>query len=346
MNPYVIGAIGAVVGIAIGFFVERILKGAAYKSRDEVLREADREAESIKKNAELAAKEELLKRREELEKETQQLRDDLRTKETQVEKREAAFEVQVHDFEKRERMLEVTQKKLADRTKAVDAREAELDRIIREEQEQLFKISELDRDKAIEMLLDRLDRQLGNETGQLILKHRNKLKLECEKQAQEIAEREILSPPEAASDMASLLRHERRLAIRAMKPHEAFGRMIASNDLELWHAVFEGGREISGFTPELWERLEDQYRRMRWRDRFNGDADRMDPQDLLATGPSDEQRDEFAEKALHGTKRRQEAIQTGEQLLRFAIHLVKANDPDGNDSDALVTLASSLSAST
>jgi len=186
MNPYVTGVIGAVVGIAIGFFVERILKGVAYKSRDEVLREADREAENIKKNAELAAKEELLKRREELEKETQQLRDDLRTKETQVEKREAAFEVLVQDFEKRERMLEVTQKKLADRTKAVDTRETELDRIIREEQEQLFKISELNRDKAIEMLLDRLERQLGNETGQLILKHHNKLKLECEKQAQEI----------------------------------------------------------------------------------------------------------------------------------------------------------------
>src|SRR5690606_12686323 len=37
-----------------------------------------------------------------------------------------------------------------------------------------------------EMLLERLDRQLKNETGAIILRHQNELKTECERQAREV----------------------------------------------------------------------------------------------------------------------------------------------------------------
>jgi len=180
------GAIGLALGIAVGFFLDRIRKGAAYQRRDEIVRQAEKDGENILKSHELSAKEELLKRREDLERELNTVRDELRGQEKRLDKRETAIEEQQADFVKRERMLELTQNKLAERNKVVEAKEKELDRILKDEQEQLYKISGLGKDEAKEMLLTRLDRQLKNETGTLILKYQTELKQECDKQAREV----------------------------------------------------------------------------------------------------------------------------------------------------------------
>lgn len=181
-----IGAVSLLVGIAIGFYLDRIRQGAAYQQRDEILKNAKIEAENIRKSQELASKEDLLKRREELEDELSKSRADLREQEIRLIKREESLEAQNAGFIKRERMLESTQTKLAERSKAMDAREAELERVIAQEQEQLYQISGLDQKTATDLLLDRLDGQLKNETGALILQSQAELKQESEKQAREI----------------------------------------------------------------------------------------------------------------------------------------------------------------
>ncbi|RMG37619.1 MAG: ribonuclease Y [Planctomycetota bacterium] len=174
------------VGIAIGWYLDRLRRGAAYQRRDEIIEQAKREAENIRKAEELAAKEELLKRREELEAEIQKQRDELREEERKLIRREEAIEERQQEFVKRERMLDQTHAQLSERQKAIEVRERELDRILRQEQEQLYKISGLSKDAATEMLLDRLDRQLREETGALILKHRAELKERAEEMAREI----------------------------------------------------------------------------------------------------------------------------------------------------------------
>jgi len=181
-----IGLLAGAAGLALGYYFDRLRRGSAFQSREDILKQAEREAENIRKSQELAGKEELLKVREEMEKELQKTRDSLREQDIELSKRETKLEEQLADFQKRERMLEATQKKLADRNRAIDAKEAELDRIIQDEREQLYKISELDKPAATEMLLNRLERQLREETGSLILKHQNEVKEQCDKQAREI----------------------------------------------------------------------------------------------------------------------------------------------------------------
>lgn len=183
---FIIGAVALAAGIGFGFYLDRLRQGAAYKSRDEILKQAEKDAVAARKEQELAGKEELLKRREEMEKELQSTREALRKQEIDLTKRETTVEEQQTDFQKRERMLESTQKKLAERSKVIDRQEAELERIINEESEQLFKISGLDKPAATDMLLNRLERQLKEETGTLILKHQNELKESCERQAREV----------------------------------------------------------------------------------------------------------------------------------------------------------------
>ncbi|MCH7989230.1 MAG: ribonuclease Y [Planctomycetes bacterium] len=186
MHDIIVGAGSLAIGVAVGLLLVRLRMGAVAQRKEEILEQASKEADNIRKEQELLAKEELLKRREKFENELNLQRDKQRDLERRLDKRESILGDQHEDNLKKERMLEATQNKLSERSKAVDAKEAELDRVIQQEQEQLYTISSLDKETATEKLLERLDRQLKNETGALILKHRQELEQQSQLQAQEI----------------------------------------------------------------------------------------------------------------------------------------------------------------
>lgn len=183
---YIGAAVAGVVGLVVGFFVDRIIKGGAYKTRDEILEQASRDADNLRKDREIALKEEMLKRREKLELKLEESRDALRKREREIDTREVQLKEQNNDFRKKEQMLQTTQQKLAERAKAMEARQTELNRLLKEEQEQLYKISELNHDDAKSLLLKRLETELSDEVGALIMKHESEVKTECDRQAREV----------------------------------------------------------------------------------------------------------------------------------------------------------------
>jgi len=186
MGDMIIGLIAGIIGVAVGYFIDRAIKGRAYKTRDDILKEAQRDAENLQKDHELKLKEEMLRRRESLEAKMEEMHGQLRDRERELDRRHAQMEEQQDSFRKKEKMLQTTQQKLTDRTRSIDAREAELNRMIREEQDQLYRISELSKEQATEQLLKRLDRDLADQTGALIMKHETELRTECERRAREI----------------------------------------------------------------------------------------------------------------------------------------------------------------
>lgn len=186
MTEVLIGALAGAIGAAIGFFLDRLIRGQAWKSRDEILQQAQREADSLRRDQELRLKEDLLKHREALDAKIAEGQNQLRDRERELDRRLAQLAEQQEGFRKKEKMLEVTQQKHADRSRLLDARETELNRLIRDEQEQLYRISELSREQASEQLLKRLDRELAEETGAIILRHEADIKIECERRAREI----------------------------------------------------------------------------------------------------------------------------------------------------------------
>ena len=175
-----------VIGAAAFWFLERTRQSAANQRRDDILRDAEREAETVRKAAELSAREELLTKRSELDAENNLARDEQNQRSTELDRREHSLNEQQDGFKKRERMLEGTQKNLAERQKVIDSREVELERVLLDEQEHLYKISGLEADAAKDMLLDRLERTLKQDTGALLLKHEAALKEKQEEMAREI----------------------------------------------------------------------------------------------------------------------------------------------------------------
>jgi len=183
---YIIGGVAAVVGLAIGLFFQRLRMGAAYKTRDEIVEQARKEADNQKTEMQLAAREEMLKRREEMEEELNKDREKIRESERDIDQREVQLKERLSNQKKQERMLESMQVKLTERTKAMEAKDQQLSKVLKEEQEQLYKISGLSPEQAKDKLLVRLEQDLKAETGALVLKHRNELQEICEKEAQEV----------------------------------------------------------------------------------------------------------------------------------------------------------------
>ncbi len=183
---YAIPAVAGGVCLVIGFFADRIIKGRAYRTGDEIIKQAQREAENQVRDQEIALKEEMLKRREKLEQKLEEAREGLRERERKIDNRDGQLKELTNDFAKKEKMLQVTQQKLSDRSKAMEARQNELNRLLKDEQEQLYKISELNRDAAKDLLLKRLETELSDEVGALIMKHESDVKTECDRQAREI----------------------------------------------------------------------------------------------------------------------------------------------------------------
>ncbi len=186
MEYVICGSVALLLGGAIGLYFEKMRRGAAYQDRDAIVQLAQRDADNLRRTEEIAAKEIVLKRREELEREINKTRDSLRDNERQLDKREQSLKEQLSDLGKKERLLQAGQTKVAERLKVLDARDKELERLLRDEQEQLYKISGLDKETAKNQLLDRIGRDLKNETGALILKHEAELREQCEVKAREI----------------------------------------------------------------------------------------------------------------------------------------------------------------
>lgn len=186
MGELLAGVIAGVIGLIAGFLGDRILKGTAYKSRDQILRDAQHDADTLLKEQELKLKEEMLKRREALDAKLEEQRNQQRGRERELDKREVHLEEQQDSFRKKEKMLQGTQQKLAERAKAMEAKDAELTRLLKDEQEQLYQISGLTREAASELLLRRLERDMADETGALIMKHEAEVRQRSERQAREI----------------------------------------------------------------------------------------------------------------------------------------------------------------
>ncbi|HWL09028.1 MAG TPA: ribonuclease Y [Planctomicrobium sp.] len=186
MPPFVIAAIALAIGLLLGYFIDYLIKAKSHKSAEEIIKDAERRVEDIARKSELAAKDELIERKKKVDRELDKIREEVRQQERALDKRETSLNDVESNLKKRERMVEQQQQRYAERGKVIENRERELERMLQEEQDELFKISGLNKQDAEERLLERLDKKLKNETGALILKHQQELKQEQEKLAREI----------------------------------------------------------------------------------------------------------------------------------------------------------------
>jgi ribonucrease Y len=184
------GVIAAVVGLAVGgagiFTWERARSAAIRKKQAEAEEEGRKEAERLVKEARVEAKEQLLQVRSEFEKETQETRQELRQLQRQLAKREDTIDQKAEVQLKKERYLDNLEKDYSERMRKVAASEKQLEEALNEQKNTLFRMSNMTREQAVDLLLQRLESEVARESDQVIRRAVERTHEEAEHQAREI----------------------------------------------------------------------------------------------------------------------------------------------------------------
>jgi ribonuclease Y len=184
----------AVISAALAAVLTLVLvKGLDYlrgtdadKKARELIARAERDIETRRKEAELELKEIGIQIRADGEKDLAKIRQELHERDRLLDKRQDSQEQQNEQLIKRERMVEATQRKLAEKIEEANRRNEELGKLLENERQTLYQLSGLSRDEAARRLLEKLDNELKEEAGTIILKHERKMNEIAEEKSKEI----------------------------------------------------------------------------------------------------------------------------------------------------------------
>jgi ribonuclease Y len=172
-----------IAGASIGFVLRKYLSESkinnAAKTANNMVEEAIKESERIKKERLIEAKEEIHALRTELDRESRDRRNELQKLEKRVMNKEENLDRKIENIEKKEELLNEKNKKL-------ELKETELDILKEKQLVELEKISQLTFDEAREMLLADVENRISREMALLVKNKENEAKAEADKKAREI----------------------------------------------------------------------------------------------------------------------------------------------------------------
>ena len=167
---YVKIIITAILGILVGFYIRKTIGEGKINNAEElakkIIEDANRDAETHKKEVLLEAKEEIHKIRVENERESRERRTEIQKLERRLLSREETLDKKSDTLEKKEESLNKKSKSLSDK--------------------EIQKLSGLTSEEAKELLLNDIKKEIAHESAILVKEMENKAKEEAEKKAKEI----------------------------------------------------------------------------------------------------------------------------------------------------------------
>ncbi len=185
-----IGIVCLLIGAGIAVLVMRNAKTgsireaenkiqSAHAEAEQVMGDARRAAETLKKEALLEAKEEIIQNKQAAEAEEKLRKKELRVLENRVMQREESLDRRNEALDKREHQLSSQQGQ-------IEKKSRELNELYEKQTDELERIAELTREDAHRELLDKVRGEVTHEAATIIRDSEQKVKAECHKTAQEI----------------------------------------------------------------------------------------------------------------------------------------------------------------
>ena len=193
MEPYLLIIIGAVIGGAsffLGWFLnarngQNKIDGAEARAK-KVLEDAEKEANTLKREKLLEVKDEWYKRKKDFDSEQQSKRSKMQAFEKQLLSREENVDKRLDVLNKKETAFQGADRELQEKRKQVDDRDKELLRLVEEENSRLERISGVSREEAKKTLIENLTEHAKSEATHMLKDIRDKAKEEAKREAQKI----------------------------------------------------------------------------------------------------------------------------------------------------------------
>ncbi|WMN12589.1 ribonuclease Y [Marivirga salinae] len=186
--------ISGVVGLLLGFLLSKIaqksllskLEREAQDKAALIVREAEVNAENIKKDKMLEAKEHYLKKKSDFEDEIGQRKTQMAANENKLKQREQNFSKEIEQFKRKENETQKIQENLNAQLEVIAKRKEELEKIKEQQVNILEKAANLTADEAREQLIETLKDEAETKASSLIKDIMEEAKLSATKEAKKI----------------------------------------------------------------------------------------------------------------------------------------------------------------
>ena len=189
MGMYIIIAVVALlVGGLLAWLGMRFLLKSKYEA---VLKEAEKEAEVIKKNKMLEVKEKFIHLKADLEKQVSQRNAKIQSVETKLKQREISMNQRQEELQRKNNEVDIVKENLANQLELVEKKKQELDKLHQKEIEHLETISGLSAEEAKERLIESLKDEAKTEAASYINEIIEEAKMTANKEAKKIVVQSI-----------------------------------------------------------------------------------------------------------------------------------------------------------
>lgn len=177
-------------GSISGWFINRKISANQMrhtkKLAENIISEAQKEAETQKKAAILEAKDEWYQAKQRFEKETHEARQELKKAERRLEEKEQNINRKVDYLEKRELEINEKRKALESKLQIISEKHNELDRLLQRQNEQLEKVAGMRQEDAKKLLITNLENEARHEAAKRIKEIKDEAERNAIKQSREI----------------------------------------------------------------------------------------------------------------------------------------------------------------
>jgi len=182
----IVGAIAFISGWLASKKFGQAKIASAEKMAEKIIHDAEAMATTMRKEKLLEVKDEWLKQKQNFENETKTRRNDLMKLEKQLTSREINMDRKVDLLTNKEKKLNQIEKNLLEKENKVSRLEADLERIIKEQNEKLERISGISNEEAKRILMENLIDKAKQEAAQLIKDIKDQARQNATKEAKEI----------------------------------------------------------------------------------------------------------------------------------------------------------------
>ncbi|GER65697.1 ribonuclease Y [Weizmannia acidilactici] len=179
-----------IVGVVVGYFIRRSIYeakiAAAKNTADQIVGDAKREADRLKKEALLEAKDENHKLRTDVERELRERRNELQRQENRLLQKEENLDRKDESLDKRESMLEKKEDSLNLRQQHIEEMESKLEEMVKKQESELERISGLNREQAKAIIIEKLEKELSHDLALMVKEAETRAKEEADKKAKNI----------------------------------------------------------------------------------------------------------------------------------------------------------------
>ena len=200
LSSILLVVVGLVVGFVVSYVINYFRKSLVSNKADNMINQAKKEIEKLKRDAAIEQKEEAHKIKMDLDKEIREKKDELKASENRLLQREASIDKRDEMLQKRDAALDEREDKLSEKQEEIQNEKSKVEEIRKEQLELLQKISGFSKDKARELVMSKVKEDMTKEISEYIREAENEAKLVADKKARELI---VTSMQKYAADIAS-----------------------------------------------------------------------------------------------------------------------------------------------